>query len=180
MPETYLALLRGINVGGKNQILMKDLIEIFIEAGCVNVRTYIQSGNVLFQTPESFSSQHPNLITSLIEARFGYRIPIVIRTLEQIREVLATNPFLQNGAPLESLHVVFLKDLPTALHAQNLDPERSPPDVFELRGQEIFMLLPNGAADSKLTNAYFDSKLKTVSTGRNWRTVNKLYDLMQS
>ena len=178
MSTTYLALLRGINVGGKNKLPMKDLSEIFLAAGCDQVRTFIQSGNVIFCSSRS-AARLPALITSAIAKRFGYQIPVVLRTAEQMTNVLRNNPFLKAGAKEEELHVMFLAGLPNPLRVKELDPDRSPPDRFAVRGQEIYLHLPNGVADSKLTNSYFDSKLVTSSTGRNWRTVTKLCELMK-
>ena len=177
--DTYVALLRGINVGGKNKLPMKDLAEMFAAAGCKEVRTFIQSGNVIFRCPRGASARLLEVISAKIAARFGHKPPILLRTPEQLEHVLRNNPFLKAGAPEEELHVLFLADMPAAARVKELDPDRSPPDEFEVRGQEIYLRLPNGAADSKLTNAYFDSKLATCCTSRNWRTVNKLLELMR-
>jgi uncharacterized protein (DUF1697 family) len=179
MSETYLALLRGVNVGGKNKLPMSDLVDICIEAGCKNVRTFIQSGNVIFNTNARSRAQLPGKITALIAERFGYRIPVTLRTLEKLSAVVANNPFLEQGGSEDALHVLFLADVPNPDVVAGLDPERSPGDAFLVRGQEIFLKLSNGAADSKLTNNYFDKKLGTISTGRNWRTVTKLLELMK-
>jgi uncharacterized protein (DUF1697 family) len=179
MSATYVALLRGINVGGKNMLPMKALKEIFVEAGCENVRTYIQSGNVVFSAAPGVSAELPGLITARIAVRFGSRTPVLLRTTEQLRTVISNNPFLDAGAAEETLHVAFLADLPGPHLVDALDPGRSPPDAFIVRGQEIYLHLPNGAGSTKLSNAYFDSKLATTSTGRNWRTVNKLLELME-
>jgi uncharacterized protein (DUF1697 family) len=178
MTSTYVALLRGVNVGGKNKLPMKDLAEIFVEAGCDHVRTYIQSGNVVFQATPRLSARLPERITDGVFKRFGFRAPVILRTPESLSTVFTNNPFLAAGAALESLHVLFLADLPKSELVAALDPQRSPPDAFLVRGQEIYLHLPNGAADSKLTNNYFDSKLATICTGRNWKTVTKLLELM--
>jgi uncharacterized protein (DUF1697 family) len=178
MPETYVALLRGINVGGKNKLPMKDLSGLFVEAGCEDVRAFIQSGNVIFRAARGVTAQLPGLIAAQIAKRFGYKTPVVLRTAEQIGAVLRANPFLEAGVPEAELHVAFLADSPAKARVQDLDPDRSPPDTFEVRGQEVYLRLPNGAGRSKLTNAYFDSKLATTSTMRNWRTVTKLFELM--
>lgn len=176
---TYLALLRGINVGGKNKLPMRDLRDTFVEAGCDDVRTYIQSGNVIFRAAPSVAAELPVLIATRIAERFGYRTPVLLRTAEQLQDVLLNNPFLAMGAAEETLHVLFLADLPSADRVADLDPDRSPPDRFIVQGQEVYLQLPRGVANSKLTNAYFDSKLATTSTGRNWRTVTTLHDLMK-
>ena len=179
MPETYVALLRGINVGGKNKLPMKDLSAMFVEAKCADVRPFIQSGNIIFCASGGVTTKLPGLIAAQIAKRFGYAIPVILRTVEQIGAVLRANPFLEAGAPEAELYVAFLADIPSKTRVQDLDADRSPPDTFEVRGQEIYLRLPNGAARSKLTNAYFDSKLATTSTIRNWRTVAKLFELMR-
>jgi uncharacterized protein (DUF1697 family) len=179
MSATYLALLRGINVGGKNKLPMQDLSEMFVAAGCDDVRTYIQSGNVIFHAAPSVIARFPGLITTQIAERFGYRMPVVLRTTEQLRDVISNNPFLQIGAAEETLHVLFLADQPDPRRVDDLDPDRSPPDAFIVRGQEVYLRLPHGVAHTRLTNDYFDSKLTTTSTGRNWRTVTKLLQLME-
>ena len=104
---------------------------------------------------------------------------MILRTAEQLREVVAKNPFLQAEAAEESLHVYFLADRPDSARVAALDPNRSPPDAYIVRGSEIYLQLPSGMGNSKLSNAYFDSKLATVSTARNWRTVLKLIELME-
>jgi len=179
MSVTYVALLRGINVGGKNKLPMKDLVEMFVEAGCGNVRTYIQSGNVIFSAAPGASARLPDLIAARISKRFGYKIASVLRTAEQIGKVISNNPFLNAGVTEEKLYVLFLAGLPASRRIEELDPDRSPPDAFKVRGQEIYLRLPNGAGRTKLTNQYFDSKLGTTSTARNWRTVTRLFELME-
>jgi uncharacterized protein (DUF1697 family) len=178
MLATYLALLRGINVGGKNMLPMKDLVEIFIGAGCKDVRTFIQSGNVIFCAAPAVSARLPDEITSVVAESFGIRIPVILRSADQLRDVVSHNPFLKSGAAEDTLHVMFLAGLPSPESVDKLDPDRSAPDAFIVHGREIYLRLPNGTARSKLTNAYFDSKLATTSTLRNWRTVTKLLDLM--
>jgi len=176
MPETWVALLRGINVGGKNKLPMKDLTAMFVDAGCGNVRNYIQSGNVVFETAPARLCE---VIQERIEKQFGFRAPVILRNAKQLRAVVAGNPLLKAGAAPETLHVMFLADRPSQGRVDSLDPHRSPPDEFIVQGQEIYLRLPNGAGNSKLTNAYFDSKLATISTSRNWRTVNTLLEMME-
>ncbi len=177
---TNLALLRGINVGGKNVLPMKDLTQIFLDAGCSDVRTYIQSGNVIFRAAPRLLDSLPDGITRGIAGRFGYQIPVVLRTDKQLAEAISKNPFVKPGADVKPLHVLFLADLPSAEGIARLDPDRSRPDAFVVNNREVYLHLPNGVADTKLTNSYFDSKLATVSTGRNWATVLKLLELMQA
>jgi uncharacterized protein (DUF1697 family) len=180
MAGTYVALLRGINVGGRNKLPMKDLAAIFTEAGCTNVRTYIQSGNVLFTAAPGRAKRLPQLTSLEIADRFGYRVPVVLRTADEIRRVAAGNPFLKSGADPGSLHVAFLSELPANRRLAALAGNRSPGDSFQVRGREIYLHLPNGVARTKLTSDYFDSTLATTSTMRNWRTVVKLLEMTQT
>ena len=173
---TQLALLRGINVGGKNMLPMKDLARIFEQAGCANVRTYIQSGNVIFDAPKG--AKVGEAVTRSIEKKFGYRVPVILRTASELDTAIRDNPFLRAGVDTKMLHVYFLGDRPSASCCASLDATRSAPDAFEVRGREIYLHMPNGTARTKLTNAYFDSKLATISTSRNWRTTTKLLELM--
>jgi uncharacterized protein (DUF1697 family) len=177
MSTTYIAFLRGINVGGKNKLPMKELAAIFVDAKCNNVRTYIQSGNVIFTAAPPVAKTLAQRISAQIAKQRGYRIPIVLRTIEELEEIVENNPFIAKGVNEEKLHILFLADLPDHSAVQQLDPNRSLPDAFILQEREIYLHLPNGVANSKLTNNYFDSALKTISTGRNWRTVVKLLQL---
>ncbi len=179
MPGPYVALLRGINVGGKNKILMAHLSEMFVNAGCKNVRTFIQSGNVIFDGSAKLSAQVPRLVAEQIADVLGYKTPVVLRSLLELEEAVNNNPFLKLDSDLGLLHLVFLAALPEPSKVAALDPQRSPGDEYVVRGREIYLSLPNGAGESKLTNAYFDSKLSTTSTGRNWRTVTKLLEMMK-
>jgi uncharacterized protein (DUF1697 family) len=174
---THLALLRGINVGGKNVLPMKDLAKMFSGAGGSNVRTYIQSGNVIFDA-RSGAPKIVEIVTTQIEKRYGYRVPMVLRTSEQLLKTIRDNPFLPKVADPRWLHVYFLADLPNARSIASLDAARSTPDAFHVLGQEIYLHVPNGMGRTKLTNAYFDSKLSTTCTARNWATVLKLSELM--
>jgi uncharacterized protein (DUF1697 family) len=172
-----VALLRGINVGGNNMLPMRELAAMFVEAGCGDVTTYIQSGNVIFSAGKGVLKGLSDSIAKRIEERFGFRVPVIVRTAEQMGLVVRSNPFLQAGAPEDLLHVFFLAGMAGAEGVAKLDPERSAGDKFVVRGGEIYLQLA-GVAKTKLTNAYFDSKLGTTSTMRNWRTVLKVYELM--
>lgn len=164
----YAALLRGINVGGKNKLPMKELAALFTAAGYQNVETYIQSGNVVFEAPAALAKRLPERIREAIAERFGFHVPLTVRSGGELAKVVAGNPFLAQGAAEKELHVYFLADEPAAAE---LDAKRSLPDEFVLQGREIYLRLANGMGRTKLTNAYFDSKLKTVCTARNWATV---------
>ncbi len=152
---------------------------MFVAAGCEDVRSYIQSGNVIFKASPGTLSRVADQVAAEIAGRFGYRTPVVLVSARQLGEVVRGNPFLLAGADEKTLHVMFLKNDPAPANVDQLDPDRSPGDAFVVRGQAVYLHLPNGVADSKLTNAYFDSKLATTSTSRNWRTVTKLLELIE-
>jgi len=179
MPDSYVALLRGINLASRNRLPMKTLEKMFSDAGCDRVRSYIQSGNVFFRANKTLAGKLSNHIAAQILESFGFRIPVILRTAEQMAETVKGNPFLQNEAMTDMLHVMFLANQPSQERIAALDHDRFLPDEFVIRGAEIYLRLPTGVARSKLTNTYFDSKLATVSTGRNWKTVNKLLEMMQ-
>ncbi len=173
--DMNVALLRGINVGGKNKLPMKQLAAMFREAGCEDVQTYIQSGNVVFRADPSLAERIPSLISNEILRTFGYQVPVVTRTAEELQEIVQANPF--TAVEENQLLVFFLADSPDPERIAALDPNHSPGDEFAVLGREIFAHYPNGVAGSKLTNSYIDSRLSTTSTGRNLRTVKKLLEL---
>ncbi len=177
MTPTYVALLRGVNVGGKNKLPMRDLAAMFEEAGCREVRTYIQSGNVIFEASSAAAGRTPERISAAIRERFGYNIPVVVRSAAEMAAVVVGNPFVERGCETKALHVGFLAESVGAERLATLDPNRSPPDEFHVRGREIFLYCPNGVARTKLSNVWFDSRLGTTSTMRNWNTVRKLAEL---
>ncbi len=158
---------------------MADLRGMFSDAGCAQVRTYIQSGNVLFEAERGLAERVPAIVTDAIRRRFGYETEVVVRSSREMRQVAASNPFDTSGDP-RLLHVAFLEDAPSAESMSRLDPERSPPDAFEVRGRCVYLHYPNGSARSRLTNEYLAARLGTASTMRNWRTVLRLVDMLAS
>ncbi|MGE0143356.1 MAG: DUF1697 domain-containing protein [Planctomycetota bacterium] len=174
----HVALLRGINVGGKNKLPMKDLAAIFEASGARDIVTYIQSGNVVFTATAALARAIPTVVEDGIEQRFGFRVPMVIRSASHLAAVLAGCPFA--GKPTELLHVFFLSAKPTAQVLATLDPAHSPPDEMRVVGQEIWLHCPKGLARSKFTNAWLDRKLGVVSTARNHQTLTKLVELSRS
>jgi uncharacterized protein (DUF1697 family) len=158
---------------------MKDLARLFSTAGCGDVKTYIQSGNVVFTAGRDIAKGVAERIAKDIEGSFGFKCPIILRSAAEMAAVVKANPFLAAGKNESTLHVFFLSGEPTPAKVKNLDPARGTPDEFVVRGREIYGYFPNGLGRSKLTNTYFDSKLGVPSTARNWRTVLKLAELAE-
>ncbi len=177
---SYTALLRSINVGGKNKLPMKDLTALFEAAGAKRVRTYVQSGNVVFEASTAVARGMPKRITAAIEHAFGYQVPVVVRTAKELARIVDSHPFVTVDADPKKIHVAFLADEPTADQIASLDPNRSPGDVFVVHGREVYLSFPNGVGRSKLTNRYLDRQLGTMSTLRNWRTVLALLELART
>ena len=175
---TYLALLRGINLGSVNKVSMPELRTLFESLGHSDVRTYVQSGNVVFEASSSASKKLAREIEEAIERTFGLAIPAVLRTRAQLQRVAVNNPFMSEGVKPTFLHVMFLAETPSSTAVRALDPDRSPPDKFAVKGREIYLCFPRGSGRSKLTIDYFEKKLGTRATGRNWNTVTKVLALM--
>ncbi|MBZ0264302.1 DUF1697 domain-containing protein [bacterium] len=174
----YVALLRGINVGGHNKIKMKDLQKLLIDRGLTDVQTYIQSGNIVCTSDTLDEAEVADLIHDAIEEKYGYNIPVVVRDAADFLSILTRNRYLELEDDPKKTHVVFLLEQPADIPTANLDYTLSPPDQFYLDGREIFLHTPNGLARTKLTNAYFDRTLKTISTARNWRTLQKIAEML--
>jgi uncharacterized protein (DUF1697 family) len=174
--KTYVALLRGINLGGHNKVSMADLRALVASLGAEDVATYVQSGNVIFKSGDGPG----NLIEALekrIGRQLGLSVTVLLRTQPQLANVFAGNPFANAGRDSTKLHVTFLAEKPDRARFRELDPERAEPDEFRVAGREIYLHCPNGYGRSKLTNAYFEKKLGVAATTRNWKTVTKLAEL---
>jgi uncharacterized protein (DUF1697 family) len=177
--KTFVALLRGINVGGKNKLAMSELKRSLSSLGLENVVTYIQSGNVVFRSPGGAARDIAGDIEQRIAEDFAVGVTVLLRTPAELRAIARSNPFLRGEADLSKLHVVFLSARPAANAVAGLDPERSSPDEFSVRGREIYLQLPNGSGRSKLTIDYFERRLGVAATARNWNTLVKLIALTQ-
>jgi uncharacterized protein (DUF1697 family) len=177
-PRTHVALLRAINVGGRNALSMKDLRALCEASGCRNVVTYIQSGNVAFTATAAIARILPATLERAIRARARITVPVIVRDAESLAAVARDNPFVRAGFDAPELHVGFLAEAPTATCVSALDPKRSPPDEFAVRGREVYFRFPAGVGTTKLTTTYLDSKLGTTITLRNWRTVLALLALL--
>jgi uncharacterized protein (DUF1697 family) len=178
VPRTYAALLRGINVGGARKVQMTDLADVFDSLGHVDVRTYIQSGNVVFRS----SKAERTIATALeaaIDTRFGLDIRVMLRSHDELIAIAAGNPFPEAAAEPKRLHVVFLDRAPAKGAIGRVEPERSPGDSFELAGRDLYLHLPDGAGRTTLTLGYLEKRLGVAGTQRNWNTLLKLIALTE-
>jgi uncharacterized protein (DUF1697 family) len=173
-PDTFAAVLRGVNVGGRNRLPMRELAALFRALGHEDVVTYIQSGNVVFRT-EGRPGEIARGIEAGIADRFGLDVTVIIRNRHELVAVALSSPFLV--ADPKQLQVVFLDRPPVADVVSALDPGRSPGDEFRVEGSEIYLRLPNGAGRTKLTLDWFERGLGVAGTARNWNTLLRPIEL---
>ena len=173
---THVAFLRGVNVGGKNRLLMDELCRALAEGGLADATTVLQSGNVLFASDET-EAELVARIGAVIDKSCGLEIEVIIRSGTELALVVARNPLVSSAAiepDPATLHVAFLAEHPTDAAIATLDPDRSPPDAFVVTGREVYLSYPGGSGRSRLTLGYLERQLGTVGTARNWRTVQRL------
>jgi Uncharacterized protein conserved in bacteria len=173
----YVALLRGINIGGANQMKMDDLKAVFSKLGFENVKSYINSGNLAFDCKKTSENKLIDKIETAVESRFGRRVHIMIREQNEIERILKNNPFDGQYESHKHMHVLFLKEPVPAEKEQLLQSSALPGERYHVNEREIYNLLPNGVAGSLLTKGFFEKKPVVPYTGRNWRTVEKLAEL---
>ena len=177
-PSTYIALLRGINVGGHKIVKMDRLRKAFEELGFKDVDTYVQSGNVVFKSPKIARADLSRKIEGMLLREFSISVPVIVRTAEEIGKVLTNNPFLkERDTDVAGLHVTFLSLTPQRAAIKGLDAIAAGPDRFHCNGQEIYLHCPNGFGGTKLSINAFEKVLAVGATTRNWNTVNKLYEM---
>jgi len=176
----FVSLLRAVNVGGHGKIQMAALRALYADLGFEDVASYVQSGNLVFRSRARDPRRVAKTIEDGIEARFGFRPPVMIRTAAEMAQVAAENPFA-GRAEVESkqLMVTFLTASPTQAAAKRLAGVRRVREELVLRGRELYVWFPDGIGRSKLSGAAIEKALGTAGTGRNWNTVTKLLELTQ-
>jgi uncharacterized protein (DUF1697 family) len=175
---TYVALLRGINLGGHKIVKMDQLRKAFEELGFEDVKTYIQSGNVVFKAPTRAPENLVKRIEEKVMRQFGFPVPVVVKTADEIGEVIRNNPLVkEKGIDLSKLHVTFLSCAPEKSALKMLDAMAAAPDQFRCSGQAVYLHCQNGYHETKLSNNVLEKMLKVGTTTRNWKTVNQLYQM---
>jgi uncharacterized protein (DUF1697 family) len=176
--HTFVALLRGVNVGGSRRLAMTELSRLLTSLGFDGVRTYVQSGNAVFRANGSRKNLK-GTIEQAIQETTGHEVTVMLRAPAELAAIAAANPFLEGSAEPRTLHVAFLDRAPTSAAVERLDPERSPPDAFHVDGTEIYLSYPKGSRRSRLDLGYLERTLGVRGTVRNWNTVTKLLELAQ-
>src|SRR5450759_4758284 len=171
--QTYISFLRGVNMTGHNSIKMKDLSELYISLGLNDSETYIQNGNVISRcNAEMPVSSLSEKIEAAILERFNYTIPVMIRTVQDMKDLFISNPFLpeENFEP-SKMAVIFLHEAPSDDQIQKVADINYPPDKFKIIGREIYIYCPNGFGRTKLYTNFFEKKISVAGTARNWETI---------
>ncbi|WP_018755012.1 DUF1697 domain-containing protein [Paenibacillus terrigena] len=178
---TYVALLRGINVSGQKIIKMEHLRQIFEALPVHNVRTYIQSGNVLFEAEEQPTDILSAQIEQTLRDSLGYDVRTVVRSSEELAEVIGRNPYAgEEQGEKEKIYVTFLSALPSESNIAQLMTFKSEVDDFQVSGHEVYIRCRESYGKSIYSNNFMEKKLGVAATTRNWATVNKLLALAKA
>ena len=174
----YIILLRGINVSGKNKLKMADLRAMLAGMNFANIQTYIQSGNIILEAKEIPNSKLAERIKNQIKTTFDYDVPTLALRVGEWREIFEHNPFLQKrNEEITKLHLTILAELPENELVDTIKDFQHKADEFQISGKNIYLFCPDGYGRTKLTNNFFERKLKVSATTRNWKTVTKLMEL---
>jgi uncharacterized protein (DUF1697 family) len=178
MKQQYIALLRGINVGGNRKIKMADLKKILIEIGLEQVQTYIQSGNVVFFYKKEKTELLSEMIKKAVKEAYGFDIETITFEVADFRAIVENMPFEVNETNIKTFHIMMLK---TAVEedgiVEKLDKYITTGEIIQPTKKVLYLQYPNGFGRSKLTNNVVEKTLKISSTTRNWRTMNKILGL---
>ena len=174
--QTYIALFRGINVGGRHILPMKELVALLEDLGCRNVKTYIQSGNAVFESKASNTSQLSKKISTEIKKRRGFEPQVLLLRLEEMEEAITNNPFPEGEKDPKALHVGFLTSTPKAPDLKALESLKANREQFHLLGNIFYLYAPEGIGRSKLA-ASTEKRLGVPLTDRNWGTVRKIMEI---
>ncbi len=173
--QTYIALLRGINVSGQKMIKMEALRASFEALNFKNIKTYIQSGNIVFQTQNTDYQAIERQIQEKILQDFGLEVPVMVKDKSEWKEAAKNNPFVNNrNEDITKLHVTFLSKIPEQALLEKIKEGNYGADEFIITEKIIYLFCPDGYGNTKLSNNFFENKLKFSATTRNWKTVNEL------
>lgn len=174
--KKYISILRGINVGGKRKILMTDLKDLYSDLGFINCITYIQSGNVVFHYKDVPNTEIEQKIEKAISSKYGFDVPVIVRTKEEFHDAVHSNPYLEDKE-IDSLCLTFLNQTPQVEKVEIIEKLSFTPDEFQTIGSNVYIFCPGPYHKTKLSNQFFESKLKVKATTRNWKTVMKLLEI---
>ena len=175
---TYIAFLRGINVGGHHKILMKQLTNVLENNHFKNVKTYIQSGNVVFTYNNSSCTDLEIVLSKLILQAFGHNITVLVRTLQDLKTIIEDFPLSKEV--IEQSYFLMLKNKPLEQDLEKLNSISYPNEVFKYCNTKVYLYCSNGYGKTKLTSNFFEKQLKVAITARNYKTINKVLQLAEA
>jgi uncharacterized protein (DUF1697 family) len=177
---TFVSLFRGINVGGHHRIKMNELKNLYETLGLKDVQTYIQSGNVVFTSDDADTTRVQQQLEESVVQTFGFHVEIIVRTADELQDIIAKNPFQgQQNKESQWVVVMFLATMPDKTAQENLLKAYDGPEEIFFSGKEVFLYYTDGIGRSKLSNNFLEKKLKTVGTARNWNTVLQLQEMVR-
>lgn len=174
-----ISMLRGVNLGPHNRIKMDALRELYKSLKLEEPRTYVQSGNVIFRTKEKDFPLVAGKIQKALEKKLACRTEVILRTTEDLREVIAANPFARRDLEPGKILVTFLASEPGSEAQKALDAFNKHPEELHLKGRELYIYFPNGAGRSKLPWSQVEKFLKVTGTARNWNSVRKMLEMAE-
>jgi len=167
-------------VSGRKKIRMEELKALYESLSLRDVKTYIQSGNVVFSCPGSRAGDVRGEIERAIERTFGFQAAVIVRTREEFERVIRNNPFTKKRKEdIAKLYVTFLSEIPAALSIEALENFRGGPDEFHVAGKEVYVFCSGGYGRTRFNNTFFEKKLGVAATTRNWKTMNALFALAE-
>jgi uncharacterized protein (DUF1697 family) len=178
--NTYIFLLRGINVGGNRIIKMDHLKAWFKQLGAVNASSFIQSGNIIYIIYQAKKAIPLKVIVDKIEKETGFLVPVIQLTLAAFETIILSNPYLKQKKDAAFFHVFFLSAFPDPNKMDIVKKKIEATDVFEIKGNALYQYCPNGYSQSKLTNSLIDKSLGLISTTRNWKTCLSILEMAKS
>lgn len=173
-----IAILRGINVGGKRKVLTNDLKSLCEKLGLEQTQTYIQSGNLIFNSDKQ-NSELEEILEKAISERFEFEVPVIVRNSKELKITAKRNPFFDQQVDINHLHLTFLKEKPGKESLDKIQSSNFEPDKFKIDENDVFIYCEGKYHQSKLSNNFFEKKLKVGATTRNWKTVLKLIELSE-
>ena len=171
--KTYIIILRGINVSGKNKLPMADLRELLNDLGLQNVQTYIQSGNIILDAEETKSIVCKK-IKEGINSKFGYDVPVLARTVEEWKKAIDENPYA-NREDDKKMYFTFLGAIPKE---KTIAVNKAAGDEYTIVNDTVYLYCEGGYGKTKLSNNLFERKLKVTATTRNYKTTMKLMEMI--
>ena len=170
---TAVSMLRAVNVAGQNMVKMSELAELYESLGFNDVRTYLQSGNVVFSHDSEDTAKVGTKIEKALERRLGLDVTVFLRTSEEMERVVEKKPLKQE----KMIYITFLKTKPDSVPIERLNAVKGPGEEFRIIDREVFLYLPNGSGRTKLSNSYLERMLGLPATTRNWNTVTALAEM---